>query len=104
MLASAHALFRPVVLACTRAESPRKAEPSCPNDVAFVCGQSEDVPFPAPLRCQIGKLLVRFVSDEGDNHAVQVEEEHQQVETQLDERFLARCQLESLQIEAWKGK
>ena len=88
MLASAHALFRPVVLACTRADSPRKAEPSCPNDVAFVCGQSEDVPFPAPLRCQIGKLLVRFVSDEGDNHAVQVEEEHDQVEAKLDERLL----------------
>ena len=48
--------------------------------------------------------LVRLVADEGDDHAVQVEEEHQQVETQLDERFLARCQLESLQIEAWKGK
>lgn len=45
-----------------------------------------------------------LVADEGDDHAVQVEEEHQQVETQLDERFLARCQLESLQIEAWKGK
>lgn len=48
--------------------------------------------------------LVGLVADEGDDHAVQVEEEHQQVETQLDERFLARCQLESLQIEAWKGK
>ena len=47
---------------------------------------------------------MRLVTDEGDNHAVEVEEEHEQVETQLDERFLARCQLESLQIEAWKGK
>ena len=32
--------------------------------------------------------LVGLVADEGDDHAVQVEEEHQQVETQLDERFL----------------
>jgi hypothetical protein len=31
---------------------------------------------------------VGLVADEGDDHAVQVEEEHQQVETQLDERFL----------------
>lgn len=29
-----------------------------------------------------------FVADEGDDHAVQVEEEHQEVEAQLDERFL----------------
>lgn len=32
--------------------------------------------------------LVRFVADEGDDHAVEVKEEHEQVETQLDERFL----------------
>jgi hypothetical protein len=44
--------------------------------------------------------LVGLVADEGDDHAVQVEKEHQQVETQLDERFLCTCQLESLQIEA----
>ena len=31
---------------------------------------------------------MRFVADQGHNHAVQVEEEHQQVETQLDERLL----------------
>ena len=31
---------------------------------------------------------MRFVADQGHNHAVQVEEEHQEVETQLDERFL----------------
>jgi hypothetical protein len=31
---------------------------------------------------------VRLVPDEGDDHAVQVEEEHDQVETQLDEGFL----------------
>jgi hypothetical protein len=33
-------------------------------------------------------LLVRLVADKGDDHAVEVEEEHEQVETQLDERFL----------------
>lgn len=32
-------------------------------------------------------ILPTFVSDERDNHGVEVEEEHQQVETQLDERF-----------------
>jgi hypothetical protein len=31
---------------------------------------------------------MRLVADEGDDHAVQVEEEHDQVETELDERFL----------------
>jgi hypothetical protein len=35
-----------------------------------------------------GRLLMRLVADEGDDHAVQVEEEHDQVETELDERFL----------------
>ena len=29
--------------------------------------------------------LVRFVADEGDDHAVEVEEEHEQVEAELDE-------------------
>ena len=29
-----------------------------------------------------------FVADQSDNHAVQVEEEHQEVEAQLDEGFL----------------
>lgn len=32
--------------------------------------------------------LVRFVADKRNNHAVEVEEEHEQVEAQLDERFL----------------
>lgn len=32
--------------------------------------------------------LVSLVADESNDHTVQVEEEHQQVETQLDERFL----------------
>lgn len=31
---------------------------------------------------------VALVADQGDNHAVEVEEEHQEVEAQLDERFL----------------
>lgn len=31
---------------------------------------------------------VAFVADQGDDHAVEVEEEHQEVEAQLDERFL----------------
>jgi hypothetical protein len=31
---------------------------------------------------------VRLVADEGDNHAVEVEEEHDQVKAELDERFL----------------
>lgn len=31
---------------------------------------------------------VRLVADQGDDHAVEVEEEHQEVEAQLDERFL----------------
>lgn len=34
------------------------------------------------------RSLMRFVADQGHNHAVQVEEEHQEVETQFDERFL----------------
>ena len=88
MLASAHALSRLAGLTYTQVHSPHDTEPSCPLDVAFVCGQSKDVPFPAPLRCQIGKLLVRFVSDEGNDHAVQVEEEHDQMEAKLDERLL----------------
>jgi hypothetical protein len=32
---------------------------------------------------------VGLVADKGNDHAVEVEEEHQQVETQLDERFLS---------------
>lgn len=32
--------------------------------------------------------LVGFVADQGNDHAVQVEEEHQEVETKLEERFL----------------
>lgn len=34
------------------------------------------------------KGLPTFVSDESYNHRVEIEEEHQQVETQLDERLL----------------
>jgi hypothetical protein len=32
--------------------------------------------------------LVGLVADESNDHAVEVEEEHEQVEAQLDERFL----------------
>ena len=32
--------------------------------------------------------LMGLVADEGDNHAVEVEEEHEQVEAQFDEGFL----------------
>ena len=35
--------------------------------------------------------LMRLVADEGDNHAVEVEEEHEQMEAQLDEGFLSAC-------------
>jgi len=35
-----------------------------------------------------GLHLMRFIADEGDNHAVEVEEEHEQVEAQFDEGFL----------------
>lgn len=31
---------------------------------------------------------MRLVADKGDDHAVEVEEEHDQVEAELDERFL----------------
>jgi hypothetical protein len=31
---------------------------------------------------------VRFIANKSNNHAVEVEEEHEQVETKLDERFL----------------
>jgi hypothetical protein len=31
---------------------------------------------------------VGLIADEGDNHAVEVEEEHQEMETELDERLL----------------
>lgn len=34
--------------------------------------------------------LVGLVADEGNNHAVEVEEEHEQVKGQLDEGFLSR--------------
>ena len=43
-----------------------------------------------PSPCTVRELLVRLVSDEGNDHAVQVEEEHDQVEAQLDERFLGK--------------
>jgi hypothetical protein len=40
--------------------------------------------------CMFGLFAksMAFVADEGDDHTVQVEEEHQEVEAQLDERFL----------------
>jgi hypothetical protein len=36
----------------------------------------------------VARKSLRFVSDEGDNHRVQIEEEHDEVETELDEGFL----------------
>jgi hypothetical protein len=38
--------------------------------------------------------LVRLVADESDDHAVEVEEEHEQVETEFDEGFL--CSVSAL--------
>ena len=35
---------------------------------------------------------MRFVADQGDDHAVEVEEEHDQVEAEFDEGFLFFCQ------------
>lgn len=35
-----------------------------------------------------GSILGGFVSDKSNNHAVEVEEEHEQVEAKLEERFL----------------
>jgi hypothetical protein len=35
-----------------------------------------------------GSNLMRLVADEGDDHAVEVEEEHDKVEAELDEGFL----------------
>jgi hypothetical protein len=34
------------------------------------------------------KQSVSLITDQSDNHAVEVEEEHQEVETKLDEGFL----------------
>lgn len=42
---------------------------------------------------QSGDCLVRLITDQGNNHAVEVEEEHQEMETELDEGFLLRCQI-----------
>ena len=42
----------------------------------------------AHCRLRLVAQSVALVADQGDNHAVEVEEEHQEVETQLDERFL----------------
>lgn len=39
------------------------------------------------VRCSVDDLR-RLVADEGDNHAVEVEEEHEQVEAELDKGFL----------------
>lgn len=43
-------------------------------------------PFPGKS-CSVG--LVSLVADEGNNHAVKVEEEHHEVETKLGKRFLS---------------
>lgn len=42
--------------------------------------------------CIIGResKSMALVTDQSDDHAVQVEEEHQEVETELDEGFLKR--------------
>lgn len=40
-----------------------------------------------------GRFLVGLVSDEGHNHAVQVEEEQNEVEAELGERFLESAQI-----------
>lgn len=42
----------------------------------------------AHCRLRLVAQSVALVADQGDNHAVEVEEEHQEVEAQLDERFL----------------
>jgi len=39
-----------------------------------------------------GSILGGLVSDKSNNHAVEVEEEHEQVKAKLEERFLLRCQ------------
>lgn len=36
---------------------------------------------------------MRLVPDERDNHAIEVEEEHQEVKSEFDERFLVRVRL-----------
>lgn len=38
-----------------------------------------------PYASKTNSLLMRLVPDEGDNHAVQVEEEHDKVKSELDE-------------------
>ena len=37
-----------------------------------------------------GRSLFGLVTDESDNHAVEVEEKHDEVEAKLDEGFLSR--------------
>ena len=49
---------------------------------------SKNMPFDASRPRQIRKPLVRLVPDEGNNHAVQIEEEHDEVKAELDERLL----------------
>lgn len=44
-------------------------------------------PFPVKS-CSVG--LVGLVADEGNNHAVKVEEKHHEVETKLGEGFLSQ--------------
>lgn len=40
------------------------------------------------IECRRAKHLVRLVLDQGNDHAVKIEEEHDKVEPELDERFL----------------
>lgn len=40
------------------------------------------------LKCGLGKALVSLVADKRHDHAVKVEEEHDQMEAEFYERFL----------------
>jgi hypothetical protein len=42
-----------------------------------------------------GFLIVYLITDESDNHTVKVEEEHDQMETELAERFLGGISIAS---------
>jgi hypothetical protein len=63
-------------------EISRKAFGEC-NEVLELVGRAM-----AHSMFRLFAKSMAFVADEGDNHAVQVEEEHQEVEAQLDEGFL----------------
>jgi hypothetical protein len=75
----------------------RFVSPSCPPDPYPCCHQdfrrhdaqrSREVLSPEYMSTRTDVTLSRLVSDQGDNHAVEVEEEHEQVEAQFDERLL----------------